>query len=296
VHENDPKAEEKRAILAVRLAKQENIAISLSLILPLFVIVYFMALFGLIDTATTVATFQVGSVLSKGLFAGFTMDFHLELLVATEQGLIQQERMNNARRTFLKYIFHEVRNPLNSLTVGIKLLMENNEIMVQDKETLFMMDDSARVMSETLDNVLNLQRIEEGKFELDMIPFSIKDTIKRIVSHFGGILMSKNIMLVHNTSPDMPAIVLGDPDRVSHIIRTFISNAIKFSPLGESICVNCSIRHIKTLASTNSDIVTVDFEVEDHGPGISDEFQQKVIDNFALIRPTTLEKDQVSFY
>jgi hypothetical protein len=56
--------------------------------------------------------YQILSVLIKGLFAAATMDIHLDLLFETEKLLVEEQRANDARRAFMKYIFHEVRNLL----------------------------------------------------------------------------------------------------------------------------------------------------------------------------------------
>jgi len=294
IDHNDKDSDKKLASFAVRYARQRNIAIWLTIILPLYTVNYLLALFKGIDVSTTIGTYQVLSVLTKGLFAAFTMDLHLDLLVKTEQALVQEKRMNDARRTFMKYIFHEVRNPLNSLTVGIKLLMTSPALEPQDKDSLEMMDSASKFMKETLDNVLNLHRIEEGHFELDISPFSLKETIKRVVSMYGGIIMDKDLTLVYDISPDVPAILLGDSDRIAHVVSNFISNAIKFSPKGEIITLRSSVLSKRKDTEKNAEIVTIVISVEDKGPGISKENQDKLFRNFMQIRPDVLQSGQVS--
>jgi signal transduction histidine kinase len=109
-------------LLPMRYAKRTNIARWLSVVLPIYTVIYLVALWGGIDYAVTIAIYQILSVLTKGIFAAATMDVHLDLLGSAEKHLLQEMRANAARRLFMKYIFHEVRTPLNSLTVGINLL------------------------------------------------------------------------------------------------------------------------------------------------------------------------------
>jgi signal transduction histidine kinase len=70
--------------------------------------------------------------------------------------------INEARRNFLKYIFHELRSPLNSLTIGIEILEKSEDLKEADLESLGLMKDASTFMSDTLNNVLSIQKIEEG--------------------------------------------------------------------------------------------------------------------------------------
>ena len=190
----------------------------------------------------------------------------------------------------MKYIFHEVRNPLNSLTVGINVLKSNETVCSLENESLLMMDAAAKFMSDTLDNVLNMQRIEEGKFELNFAPFAIDDMMKQIIRIYGGGIQEKLIVLKTEFEVDVPDVVRGDRDRISHILSNLLSNAIKFSPKHSEIVISC-----KRLSLENG-IATISFAVTDHGPGISPENQVKLFNNFVQIRPSKLQNGQVIFF
>ena len=70
--------------------------------------------------------------------------------------------ITESRRNFLKYIFHELRSPLNSLTIGIEILENCDGLNEGDLESLGLMKDASSFMSDTLNNVLSIQKIEEG--------------------------------------------------------------------------------------------------------------------------------------
>ena len=70
--------------------------------------------------------------------------------------------INEARRNFLKYIFHELRSPLNSLAIGIEVLENSEDLKEADLESLELMKVASTFMGDTLNNVLNIQKIEEG--------------------------------------------------------------------------------------------------------------------------------------
>jgi hypothetical protein len=90
-------------------AKRFNLVMELTIVLPLYTVNYLVALSGTIDAAQTIAIYQILSVLTKGLFAASTMDIHMDLLFNAEKLLVEEQRANDARRAFMKYIFHEVR-------------------------------------------------------------------------------------------------------------------------------------------------------------------------------------------
>jgi signal transduction histidine kinase len=99
-----------------------------------------------------------------------------------------------------------------------------------------MMRTASEFMSDTLDNVLNMHRIEEGKFILNMAPFSLKDSIEKMFCTFKGSVMKKNITLLLKLSPNFPSLI-GDSHRIEHVIGNLLSNAIKFSPCNNSIYI-----------------------------------------------------------
>ena len=70
------------------------------------------------------------------------------------------ERINEARRAFMKYLFHEVRTPLNSLTMGVDMLKLSDTLDPHEKKYLEVMTGAMEYMSDTMDNVINIQKIE----------------------------------------------------------------------------------------------------------------------------------------
>ena len=93
-------------------------------------------------------------------------------------------------------------------------------------------------MTETLNNILSMQKIEEGKMELTFSPFSIEKSINKVFSAMAGSVVAKNLNVERNIAADVPALLVGDVFRVEHVISNLLSNAIKFSPDGGTIRLN----------------------------------------------------------
>jgi hypothetical protein len=101
-------------------AQRFNLAILLIVVFPIYIVVYFVALFKGIGPAETIVGYQILSIATKGLFVAGCMDLHLELMSSADKALLQENRVreasmraeesraNEARRNFMKFIFHEV--------------------------------------------------------------------------------------------------------------------------------------------------------------------------------------------
>jgi hypothetical protein len=103
-------------LFAEGYAKRKNLTLWLTAVLPLVPVTYMLALAGNINAAQTIVIFQILSVFTKGLFVALTMDIHMELIENYQKLVAEEQRADDARRTFMKCIFHEVR-----LGLGLEL-------------------------------------------------------------------------------------------------------------------------------------------------------------------------------
>jgi CheY-like chemotaxis protein len=177
--------------------------------------------------------------------------------------------------------------------MGIELLDMSTNINAAERESLLMMQSASEFMSDTLDNVLCLQKIEEGKFELEMVHFSFEKVISRVFSIFRGAILKKNLSLTHDILPLVPSQLVGDVHRIEHVISNLLSNAIKFSSHGKAInvVISCDAFSKKDICNM---IANVTVSIQDEGAGISEEDQAKLFSSFVQIRPGTIQKGQGS--
>jgi len=127
----------------------------------------------------------------------------------------------------MKFIFHEVRTPLNSLTMGIDMIAESPNIDLNDIESLEIMRSASSFMSKTLDGVLSIHKIEEGKFDLELGPTLLETLVRNAMLTFQGTILRKELDVVINYSPHIPSRVLADESRLEHVVSNLLSNAIK---------------------------------------------------------------------
>ena len=111
--------------------KMESLAFWVSVTMPLFGITYLLAAINILSPETSAGVFQLLSMAIKGFYGAILLDLQEEAAVMSRWMLQQEIAANNSRISYLKYVFHEVRNPLNSLVLGIDILEQSSSI--QDK-------------------------------------------------------------------------------------------------------------------------------------------------------------------
>eukprot|EP01042_Synura_sphagnicola_P004941 gene4941-6296_t len=238
------------------------------------------------------------------------MTSHVEVLYML---FVLELHLNAAKRSFLRYIMHEVRVPLNSITMGIGLLEESHHLSGEDRESLLMMKGATSFMQETLNDILCMQKIEEGKLELIYAPFRPADAVQVVRSVLQGSLAQKRIQLYTLVYDDVPEFVIGDRFRIEHVLANLLSNAIKFSPSNGRIFVVVSLvggshsssdlgdmedsvemirpptQTLTKAYSRSMNFCEVEFSVRDEGPGISREDQKKLFQDFVQIKPGEMQ-------
>ena len=282
---------------------QFYLALWLSASCPLFPLNYLLAATKVIGPGDSAGIFLLLTLLMKAFFAASVADVHTYSLMDVQKDEERRERdrhiqdlekeryANASRRIFFKYLFHEVRTPLNSLVMGIEVLKTRTVLDHSDQELLDMMNGAADFMGETLNNILSMQKIEEGKMELTFAPFNISDSIAKIISAMSGAAMAKCLQVEKHIAAEVPQRLVGDVFRVEHVISNLLSNAIKFSPTNGAIRMNVSAAN--TVVS-DAPFTNVTVSISDEGPGISAENQEKLFDGYFQVRPDQLQQGKGS--
>lgn len=215
------------------------------------------------------------------------------------QSLKLKERANEAQRCFLRYVFHEVRVPLNTISLGLHTMkmdtqtVNHNETITattenDSQDVLCCMEEACSSMSETLDDVLSYQKIEEGRLELSFNPFDARALVSHVVMSFHSVAQSRQLTLTSFVDSNLPKVLVGDAIRLKQVLNNFVSNAIKFSDDGKEIRIEVKLRQVQV------DTCTVGFSVTDQGVGISDEDQTKLFQAFSQVRPGDLQQGRGS--
>ena len=201
---------------------------------------------------------------------------HLEDLVAKRTNdltLAKQaaEIANVAKSAFIANMSHEIRTPLNAIT-GMANLIRRSGVTVQQAERLDKIDVAGQHLLEIINAILDLSKIEAGKFMLEESNVSIGAIMGNVASMLFERAQAKNLKLVvENLAPAYS--FLGDSTRLQQALLNYASNAIKFTEAGTVIVRSC-------IEDDSADRALVRFEVQDTGMGLDLVQASRLFSNF----------------
>lgn len=173
---------------------------------------------------------------------------------------------------FLANISHELRTPLNSILLLSRLLHENNEKNLSRDQVEYakVIQTSGTGLLALIDEILDLSKIEAGKMELDYHTVSVQSLTEDLKSLFTPIAREKNLNFNVEFNDTSQLMIETDRIRLDQVLKNLLSNALKFTQVGEVVL------SIDKPANTNF----INFTVKDTGIGIAADKQAQVFEAF----------------
>ena len=156
------------------------------------------------------------------------------LYAELDDNALRLREASDLKSRFLSYMSHEFRTPLGSIRSLTRILTDRLDGPLteeQEKQVKFI-QDAATELSEMVDDLLDLARVEAGRVTISPAWFEMVDLFSALRGMFKPILSSDTVSLIFEEPKGLPA-VFTDDKKVSQILRNFISNALKFTPSGE---------------------------------------------------------------
>lgn len=185
----------------------------------------------------------------------------------------QLRQATELKSRFLAYMSHEFRTPISSIRSLTRLLIErvDGPLTEEQERQVRFIQSTATEFAEMVDDLLDLARVEAGRVEISPAWFEMVDLFSALRGMFKPVLTNPDVVLVFE-EPEGALRLYTDDQKLSQVLRNFISNALKFTLKGE---VRVSAR------AEGADAVT--FSVADTGIGIAKEFQHAIFHDFAQI-------------
>jgi len=200
---------------------------------------------------------------------------------------VTDKKLDEQRKnSFVAIVSHELKTPLTSVRSYIQLALakarERSDVFTEN--IMSRADTQTRKMVTMIHDFLNLSRLEDGKMTLNISEFSLSDLMNEVVAECAALSPAHTI----NYEPCDDARMVGDRDKICHVLSNLLGNAVKYSPAQTNVEVRC-------LHNGNS----AEFSITDQGIGISREDQSRLFERFYRVsgqRQTTISGFGIGLY
>ena len=198
-------------------------------------------------------------------------------------------RANEAKSEFLSRMSHDIRTPMNAIMGFVRIA--RNHLNEPDKmlDCLDKIHLSGSNLSQLINDILDISRIESGEFRIDSEPVSLSELCDFYEQSIRGMAEDKNLHFICRRHDIIYDLVLSDRLRIGQIYMNLLSNAVKYTPEGGNIDFEVYEEKIP-----DSDKIRLISVVRDTGIGMTEEFMKKMYSQFSRAVDTRVNKVQGS--
>ncbi|XRB24516.1 histidine kinase [Pseudoscourfieldia marina] len=210
---------------------------------------------------------------------------HFKRMMDAEVALSKAQAANDAKSQFLANMSHEMRTPLNGI-IGMNELLSDTLGEDDQLELSRQIRMSANGLLTLISDILDLTRVEAGKFELESREFSLYSTAGDAVDSIAHLAAIKGVEVIFTLGPGLPDNVIGDSLRLKQMLLNMLSNALKFTTKGEIELALTKLANEnpgRRATDEDDEPFTVLISVRDTGIGIPSEQQRKLFARFTQV-------------
>ena len=197
-----------------------------------------------------------------------------EVEIKLQAAMKEANEASHLKSSFLANMSHEIRTPLNGI-IGMAKLLEQTSLDHSQSDYVETIKTSSTSLLSLVNDILDLSKIESGKFQLENTNFELASLLKSAISIVDYSAIQKGLQITTHIGPNVPEFYVGDPLRLRQVLLNLLNNAIKFSDQG--------IVALKVTANPgkNADCVDLLFEIIDQGVGFDPEIKTKLFKSFS---------------
>jgi len=212
---------------------------------------------------------------------------NLSLHRRSDKNLVEELRQaldaSRAKSGFLSTMSHEIRTPMNAI-IGMTRIARTSDDLEHKDHCLDKIEDASTHLLGVINEILDMSKIEAGKLDLSSILFDLDQMLDKVMNVISFRMEEKHQTLRLEVDSNIPKALVGDDQRIIQVITNLMSNAVKFTPEWEEICLTAKLQAME------GDDCTVFFCVKDSGIGISAEQQARLFNAFEQAETATARK------
>ncbi len=187
----------------------------------------------------------------------------------------EEYEIRQARKLITETLVHDLRSPMCAVTGALDVIgdsMTDEEVAPLIRQSVRVAESGARRVLGLIEALMEIARLQSGEMELAFVPVKLPQLVGELLADFILLANDYGLILRNDVPEDIPTF-LADQEKLTRVLMNILDNAIKFTPEGGQIRVSAAVKDGREIV----------VKVEDTGPGVPEEYREKIFDRFSQI-------------